>query len=104
MPITSSSARNPAIEPRYDERTLERASRRFPLLVTAGVGLVLLDVIFLVGLAPEDDGLVAFGLVVDDALAALFMVVLAVAVGLLVWAGMQKSKYDLSELTYIARA
>ena len=32
-----------------------------------------------------------------------FMVVLAVAVGLLIWAGMQKSKYDLSELTYIAR-
>ena len=25
------------------------------------------------------------------------------AVGLLIWAGMQKSKYDLSELTYIAR-
>ena len=32
-----------------------------------------------------------------------FMALLAVAVGLLIWAGMQKSKYDLSELTYIAR-
>ena len=31
--------RNPSIEPRYDERTLERASRRFPLLVAGGVGL-----------------------------------------------------------------
>ena len=95
--------RNPSIEPRYDERTLERASRRFPLLVAGGVGLILLDVIFLVGLTPDDGGLVAFGLVVEDALMAPFMTVLAVAVGLLIWAGMQKSKFELSELTYIAR-
>ena len=89
--------RNPSIEPRYDERTLERASRRFPLLVAGGVGLILLDVIFLVGLTPDDGGLVAFGLVVEDALMAPFMTVLAVAVGLLIWAGMQKSKFELSD-------
>ena len=94
--------RNPAIEPRYDERTLERFSSHFPLMIAAGVGLILLDVIFLSGLSPEDEGLVTFGLVVEDAIIAPFMAVMAVAVGLLIWAGMQKSKYDLSELTYIA--
>ena len=72
-------------------------------MIAAGVGLILLDVIFLSGLSPEDEGLVTFGLVVEDAIIAPFMAVMAVAVGLLIWAGMQKSKYDLSELTYIAR-
>ena len=95
--------RNPAIEPRYDERTLERFSSHFPLMIAAGVGLILLDVIFLVGLTPDDKDLMMFGFVVEDALMAPFMALLAVAVGLLIWAGMQKSKYDLSELTYIAR-
>ena len=95
--------RNPAIEPRYDERTLERFSSHFPLMIAAGVGLILLDVIFLVGLTPDDNDLMMFGFVVEDALMAPFMALLAVAVGLLIWAGMQKSKYDLSELTYIAR-
>ncbi|HIW75504.1 MULTISPECIES: helix-turn-helix domain-containing protein [Gordonibacter] len=94
--------RNPAIEPRYDAETLERASRRFPLQIAAGVGLILLDVIMLVGLTPEDDTFMPFGIVVEDLLIAPFMLIMAVAVGLLIWAGMQKSKYDLSELTYIA--
>ena len=56
--------RNPAIEPRYDERTLERFSSHFPLMIAAGVGLILLDVIFLVGLTPDDNDLMMFGFVV----------------------------------------
>ena len=76
--------RNPAIEPRYDERTLERFSSHFPLMIAAGVGLILLDVIFLVGLTPDDNDLMMFGFVVEDALMAPFMALLAVAVGLLV--------------------
>ena len=70
--------------------------------IAAGVGLILLDVIMLVGLTPEDDTFMPFGIVVEDLLIAPFMLIMAVAVGLLIWAGMQKSKYDLSELTYIA--
>ena len=42
------------------------------------------------------------GVRVDELIVAPFMFVLAVAVGTLIWATMQKSKYDLSELTYIA--
>lgn len=95
--------RNPGIEPRYDAATLERFSRRFPVMTAVGVGLILLDVIFLVALSPDDNSLdFVRGINVEDLIMAPFMLVLAVAVGLLIWAGMQKSKYDLSELTYIA--
>lgn len=95
--------RNPGIEPRYDTATLERFSRRFPAMTAAGVGLILLDVIFLVALSPDDNSLdLVRGINVEDLIMAPFMLVLAVAVGLLIWAGMQKSKYNLSELTYIA--
>lgn len=94
--------RNPGIEPRYDAQTLERFSRRFPVMTAAGVGLILLDVIFLVALTPDDNSLALARINVEDLIMAPFMLVLAVAVGLLIWAGMQKSKYNLSELTYIA--
>lgn len=98
--------RNPAIEPHYDDAVLERFSRRFPIMITAGVAIILLDVIFLVGFMPDADGvrvpLGSASVVLEDVLMGPFMLIMAVAVGLLIWAGMQKSKYDLSELTYIA--
>lgn len=94
--------RNPGIEPRYDAATLERFSRRFPVMTAVGVGLILMDVIFLVALSPDDNSLALAHINVEDLIMAPFMLVLAVAVGLLIWAGMQKSKYNLSELTYIA--
>lgn len=95
--------RNPAIEPRYAADVLERFSRGFPILIAGGVGLILLDVIMLVGLSPEDSSLdLVRGVHLEDFLMGPFMFVMAFAVGLLIWAGMQKSKYDLSELTYLA--
>ena len=82
---------------------LERFSRRFPVLIAGGVGLILLDVIMLIGLSPEDSSLdLVRGVRLDELIVAPFMFVLAVAVGTLIWATMQKSKYELSELTYIA--
>lgn len=94
--------RNIGIEPRYSADVLERFGRRFPLLIASGVGIILLDVVFLVGFAPEDDSVLANGMSAD-ALMGPFMFVMALAIGLIIWAGMQKSKYDLSELTFIAQ-
>lgn len=96
--------RNPGIEPRYAAAVLERFSHRYPLMIAAGVGIILLDVIFLIGLSPDDSSLDSLhGVNVEDLIMGPFMFVLALAVGLLIWAGMQKSKYDLSELTFITR-
>lgn len=95
--------RNPSIEPRYPAEALDRFGRRFPMMIALGVGIILLDVIMLVGLSPEDSSLdFARGVRLEEIIIAPFMLILAIAVGILIWAGMQKSKYDLSELTYIA--
>lgn len=94
--------RNPAIEPRYAADVLERFSRRFPLFIACGVGLILLDIIMLVGLSPDESSWFVGGVNLEDLIMGPFMFVMAFAVGTLIWATMQKSKYDLSELTYIA--
>ena len=95
--------RNPAIEPRYAADVLELFSRRFPIFIAGGVGLILLDIIMLIGLSPDDNSMdIVSGVHLEDAVMGPFMFVLAFAVGILIWASMQKSKYDLSELTYIA--
>lgn len=95
--------RNPSIEPRYVADALERFSHRFPIFVAGGVGLILLDIIMLVGLSPDEGSLdLVQGIHSEDFLMAPFMFVMAFAVGILIWTGMQKSKYELSELTYIA--
>lgn len=95
--------RNPTIEPRYHADILDRFSHRFPVIVALSIGLILLDVVFLVGFTPEDDSVMVGGAVLEDLVTGPFMFVLAGAVGLLIWAVMQKSKYDLSELTYIGQ-
>ena len=71
--------------------------------IALGVGIILLDVILLIGLTPDEDIIVAGTVALEDIAIVPFLFILALAVGILIWAGMQKSKYDLSELTYIAR-
>lgn len=94
--------RNPAIEPRYRADVLDRFSRRFPIMIAGGVGLILLAVIFMVGMSPDDGEVMVGGVLVEDFLLLPFMLFIALGVGTIMWACLQKSKYDLSELTYIA--
>lgn len=94
--------RNPSIEPRYPADVLDRFGRRFPLMIAGGVGLILLAVIFLVGASPDDAYALVGGVHLEELLLLPFMLTIALGVGLIMWACLQKSKYDLSELTYIA--
>lgn len=93
--------RNPSIEPRYRDEVLDRFGRRFPIMVAGGVGLILLAVILLIGMTPEDEHAMVGGVHVEDFLLLPFMFTIALGVGTIMWACLQKSKYDLSELTYI---
>ena len=93
--------RNPSIEPRYPADVLDRFGRRFPLMIAGGVGLILLAVIFLVGASPDDAYALVGGVHLEELLLLPFMLTIALGVGLIMWACLQKSKYDLSELTYI---
>ena len=94
--------RNPSIEPRYSSDTLDRFGQRYPTLIAVGVGLILIDVIMLIGLVPDNSSSMINGAYVEELVMFPFMLILAIAIGILIWACMQKSKYDLSELTYIA--
>ena len=56
----------------------------------------------LIGLVPDNSSSMINGAYVEELVMFPFMLILAIAIGILIWACMQKSKYDLSELTYIA--
>lgn len=95
--------RHATIDPIYPDDVLDRFGRRFTLMIAAGVGLILLGIIFMVGLAPEHGDVVDLGFATfnEDLIAGPFMFLLAIAVGLFVYACMQKTKYDRSEITYV---
>lgn len=103
---TEFKRRHANLDPHYPDDELDRFGRRFTAMIAIGVGLILLDVVALVGLAPEDGDVVDLGFATFnfDLFMGPFLFVLALAVGILVYAGMQKEKYDRTEITYLAKS
>lgn len=101
---TEFKRRHANLDPHYSDDELDRFGRRFTTMIAVGVGIILLDVVALVGLSPEQGDIVDLGFAAFDLdlLVGPFLFVLAFAVGILVYAGMQKEKYDRAEITYIA--
>ncbi|PNV65878.1 XRE family transcriptional regulator [Rubneribacter badeniensis] len=93
--------RNPAIEPRYSAEVLNRFGSRYPALIAVGVALIFAGVILLVALTPENSASSADEML-ESLVTAAFLLMIATAAGIITWTCMQKSKYDLSEFTYIA--
>lgn len=95
---------NPYIEPVYSDKVLTAFSRRFVYLISTGIGLILIALVFLVAFRPDEGDFVtvAQSTISFDFFMAAFMFVVAIAVGILVYAGMQKSKYERSEISVIA--
>jgi len=95
--------KNANIEPCYPDEALDRFGKRFTVLVAAGIGIIMLSIIMLVAFSPGDGEIVALREVSFSYLlvVALFMLFLALGAGLIIYAGMQKSKYDKSEFTYV---
>ena len=95
--------KNPNIEPSYSEEVLNRFGKRFPVLIASGIGIILLDVIMLVALSPENKGIVELQDLPFSFVLALsvFMLFVALGAGIVIYAGMQKSKYDKTEFTYV---
>lgn len=85
--------RYPVIQPFYREEDLERFEHRFPLLIAAPVAAILIGVVWVVLLGGRAERL---GEAAEMKLMALFLLDIAAAATVLVWAGMQKSKYDLN--------
>ena len=95
--------KNANIEPSYPEEVLDRFGKRFTVLVASGIGIIMLSIILLIALAPAEGELVALSELSFSYLmvVAAFMLFLALGVGVIIYAGMQKTKYDKSEFAYI---
>ena len=90
--------KHPAIQPFYTEEQLDAYDRRFPLLIALPVVLILIGVVVQVSivLVPEltnmdnQDKWALLG-------TSILLLCITVAVTILVWAGIQKSKYNIEE-------
>lgn len=87
---------HPVIEPFYTPEQADRFERRFPALIAGPVALILIGVICTValGLQPAPAGLT--GDQWGGWAAAALLLCVTVAASTLVWAGIQKAKYDIA--------
>ena len=90
--------KHPAIQPFYTEEQLDAFERRFPLLIAFPVVLILIGVVIQVVIVVVPD-LIQMGARDEWALwgTAILLFCITVAATVLVWAGIQKSKYDIDE-------
>lgn len=90
--------KHPAIQPFYTEEQIDAYERRFPLLIAFPVVLILIGVVIQVAivLVPE---LLKTGTTDQWELlgTAILLLCITVAVTVLVWAGIQKDKYDIEK-------
>lgn len=93
------------IDPHYSDATLDEFGRKFTIMVSVGVGMILLDVIMLIGLSPEEGDIInlGFGSFPYDFIMGPFLIIIGIASSLLAYAALQKEKYDRSEITYITK-
>ncbi|MEG0505643.1 MAG: helix-turn-helix transcriptional regulator, partial [Raoultibacter sp.] len=93
------------IDPHYSDATLDEFGRKFTIMISVGVGMILVDIIALVGLSPEQGDIInlGFGPFSFDLIMGPFLAIIGIAASLLTYAGLQKEKYDRSEITYITK-
>lgn len=90
--------KNPHIENFYNQEEIDNFNKKFSVMIASGVVLILIGVIILIGTeaflseinqnSPYD---------FEGIFASIFFLFIAVAVMLLVYAGMQKGKYNIEE-------
>ena len=90
--------KHPSIQPFYTEEQIDAYERRFPLLIAFPVVLILIGVIIQVAIVLVPD-LIKMGVRDEWALlgTSILLFCITVAVTVLVWAGIQKDKYDIEK-------
>lgn len=87
--------KNPVIQPFYTKEQLDRFDRRFPVLIAVPTVMILIGVIWVVGINVIPT---PAGMVLDNwktLCMAPFLLIIAIATYVYIYAGMQKSKYDI---------
>lgn len=98
MQDESYKKRHPVISDFYTKEEKEQFEKRFPVLITTGIGLILSGM-FIFGMNGEYLPLMEG--MTEDFYYGLFMVCVAAAVGLFVYGGMKKDEYDVEKYNKI---
>ncbi|MCM1173478.1 MAG: helix-turn-helix domain-containing protein [Blautia sp.] len=90
--------KNPYIENFYAEEEIDGFNKKFSIMIVSGVSLILIGIIFMIGAESLMTGLFADAAFDADSLAAsLLLFFITAAVTILVYAGIQKEKYNLKQ-------
>lgn len=90
--------RNPYIENFYSEKEINSFHKKFAVMITTGVVLILIDVTLMIGLDTILSETFNTGSIdYEGIISSIFMFFIAIAVMILVYAGIQKGKYDIKE-------
>lgn len=88
--------KNPYIEDFYTEEEIDLFNKKFAVMIAAGVSLILIDIILMLGLEPILSKSFADTLIdTDELMGAMFLFFVMIAVTIIVYAGTQKSKYEI---------
>ncbi len=87
--------KHPYIEPFYTEEEIERFEGKFPILIAAPIGMILIGVIW--SIVVDEIGLPLPAGCSNELYNSIFLLLLAIAVTILIYAGMQKAKYAIKE-------
>ena len=87
---------HPGITPCYSKEEMDRFERRFPILIAGPVALILLGILSIVAMTILPD-VVYITEQYEARCGALFLLCVTVAATVLVWAGIQHSKYGFPE-------
>lgn len=94
------SQKHPVIEDFYTEEEKDQAYRKFTVRIAVGVGLILVGLLVqLAGGVALDEAVLSREAAVqrETVLDAVFMLIISAAVPILIYAGMQKAKYDIEK-------
>lgn len=90
--------KNPYIEDFYTEKEIDRFHKKFTVMIAVGVSLILIDIILMLGLEPIlSQHSADTPLDVDALLSSIFLFFIMIAVTTIVYAGMQKGKFEIRQ-------
>lgn len=90
--------KNPYIENFYTEEEIDGFNKKFSIMIAAGVTIILIGIIIMMGL--ESVFIEYFkntSVGADEVLLSIFLLLITVAVSIIVYAGLQKEKYSIKE-------
>ncbi len=90
--------KHPNIQPFYTQDEIDKFDKKFPKFIVTGITLIMLGVIYFLGAgAIIGESVIDNNVSIEGFVMAGFFVFITIAVGIIVYSGMQKSKYDLNE-------